>query len=545
MVLYNIRKMRTNRILSETKERTCRLDKLHSLRMKVQLAERATYGMWILFFGFIQSPDAELRSHAYGHPLKLMGSISSRSGPFLPIGFLISGPQGVAQGAYQRTVLRLQDKYYWLTMLSDVKEYFLAYEPCTPQRRSNLRAFLYPLDLTSKPFELLGLDFLLHINPHCLQRNNHVLVITNYFNKWVKVIALPDQTALTTSQALIEIFILYHGPPKAIVTDRGSNLTSELFSSLCKKLKIKQLKSTAYHPQTNSLTKRFNKTVAEMLWKFKGEGFPKWENMLGPVAFLYRNSVHSSSLETPSRAGNNNTEKCNETGYNVTAAYHAICLPHNVQLAIKDGLLVLEKVAKGSLNLLGKIVGGIRRSVVDTKTLMDCVGFKIPMLNQTRWSSQYGMIKGSLEAMDKDPNIQSKLNSCAVHGSLTAIQIKSLRELVILLGPFKIATDAFQKEHETIGLVIPFYLDLVNKCSLDPQVNPEARSINSCKTVAEALQKSLKTRLNYFLNDSLYLIGSILDPRIKKSFIEVGGLDEKAVLRAVSDIILSRYRITC
>ncbi|KZR96812.1 Uncharacterized protein APZ42_008639, partial [Daphnia magna] len=154
------------------------------------------------------------------------------------------------------------------------------------------------------------------------------------------------------------------------------------------------------------------------------------------------------------------------TGYNVTAGYHARCLPHHVKLAIKDGLLVLEKVAKGALYLLGKIVGGIRRSVVDMKTLMDCVGFKIPMLNQTRWSSQYGMIKGSLEAMDKDPNIQSKLNSCAVHGSLTAIQIKSLRELVILLGPFKIAMDAFQKEPETIGLVIPFYLDLVNKCSL-------------------------------------------------------------------------------
>lgn len=144
---------------------------------------------------------------------------------------------------------------------------------------------------------------------------------------------------------------------------------------------------------------------------------------------------------------------------------------------------------------------------MDTKTLMDCVGFKIPMLNQTRWSSQYGMIKASLEAIEKDPNLQSKLNSCAVHGSLTAIQIKCLRELIILLGPFKLATDAFQKEHETIGLVIPFYLDLVNKCSLDPEVNPDARSIVSCKTVAEALQKSLRARLSYVLNDSLYLIG--------------------------------------
>ena len=39
---------------------------------------------------------------------------------------------------------------------------------------------------------------------------------------------------------------------------------------------------------------------------------------------------------------NDNSWKYNETGYDVTASYHARCLPHHVQLAIKDGLLVLE-----------------------------------------------------------------------------------------------------------------------------------------------------------------------------------------------------------
>jgi hypothetical protein len=71
-------------------------------------------------------------------------------------------------------------------------------------------------------------------------------------------------------------------------------------------------------------------------------------------------------------------------------------------------------------------------------------------------------------------------------------------------------TDAFKKENKTIGLVKKFYLDLVNKCNLDPEVNSDARSIISCKTVAEALQKSLKARLYYILsNDSLYLIGKL------------------------------------
>ena len=39
--------------------------------------------------------------------------------------------------------------------------------------------------------------------------------------------------------ALIDRIVLYHGPPKIIITDRGSNFTSRLLNSLCKELKTK------------------------------------------------------------------------------------------------------------------------------------------------------------------------------------------------------------------------------------------------------------------------------------------------------------------
>lgn len=99
------------------------------------------------------------------------------------------------------------------------------------------------------------------------------------------------------------------------------------------------------------------------------------------------------------------------------------------------------------------------------------------------------------------------MNSCSTHGSLSAIQLKCLRELVILLGPFKNATDAFQKDSLTVGLVIPFYLDLLNQCNMDPKVNLDARNISSCKSVAEALRASLQKRLNFVLKNSQYVIG--------------------------------------
>jgi transposase InsO family protein len=102
------------------------------------------------------------------------------------------------------------------------------------QRRSTLRAYLNPIELATRPFETLGLDFMGPILPHSPLGNNHILVITDYFTKWVEVIPLRTTSALVTAKALMDRVILYHGPPKTVVTDRGPNFTSELFSSLCK-----------------------------------------------------------------------------------------------------------------------------------------------------------------------------------------------------------------------------------------------------------------------------------------------------------------------
>lgn len=157
-----------------------------------------------------------------------------------------------------------------------------------------------------------------------------------------------------------------------------------------------------------------------------------------------------------------NCWKINETGFVSATSSHAGCLPHQTQLVIKDGLKALKKFVSESLDLLCMIVGGVRRSVVDTKVLLDSVGFKIPMMNLTRWNSQFSMVKHFLNGIDIDTTLQSKLNACKAHGSLRSLQLKCLKEFVTLMEPFKIVTDVFQKDTETIGLFIPFYLDLVN-----------------------------------------------------------------------------------
>ncbi|XP_059351385.1 uncharacterized protein LOC130703038 [Daphnia carinata] len=237
-----------------------------------------------------------------------------------------------------------------------------------------------------------------------------------------------------------------------------------------------------------------------------------------------------------------NSWKINETGFVTATSSHAGCLPHQAQLVIKDGLKALDKLVSEALDLLCKIVGGVRRSVVDTKVLVDSVGFKIPMMNLTRWNSQFSIVKYFLNAVDIDPTLQSKLNACKAHESHSSLQLKCLKEFVTLLEPFKIATDVFQKDTETVGLVIPFYLDLVNQCSSDPKMNHEAKFIISCKSMAEELSTSLTKRLGWVTKDTFFVLGSLLDPRIKGTWITAAGEDEEDVIATAKELLRLRYR---
>ena len=49
-----------------------------------------------------------------------------------------------------------------------------------------------------------------------------------------------------------------HGVPSQLLSDRGAAYLSYLMTEICKLLGTKKVNTTAYHPQTNGLTERFN-----------------------------------------------------------------------------------------------------------------------------------------------------------------------------------------------------------------------------------------------------------------------------------------------
>jgi uncharacterized protein YPO0396 len=124
-----------------------------------------------------------------------------------------------------------------------------------------------------------------------------------------------------------------------------------------------------------------------------------------------------------------------------------------------------------------------------------------------------------ITAFESDPTLQNKLNATKVHGKLTPLELKIIKELLLLLEPFEEATDDFQADYETLGNVIPAYIDMLTKVSLTvldangKEVfnlnSPLAGKIQHCKEVAKALKESLEKRLPYVLTETNFVLGNI------------------------------------
>src|SRR3954453_142317 len=115
----------------------------------------------------------------------------------------------------------------------------------------------------------------------------------DYLTKWPEAQAIPNANAETTANFLYKTIISQHGCPQKILSDCGAHFKNQIIEKLMKKFQIKHLFSTPYHPQTNGLVKRFNRTLCELLAKLGKTS--AWNRNIAPVLFAYRTSKHSTT----------------------------------------------------------------------------------------------------------------------------------------------------------------------------------------------------------------------------------------------------------
>lgn len=94
--------------------------------------------------------------------------------------------------------------------------------------------------MTGKAWELVGIDL---TGPHAKSSRGHIHILTmiDHFIKFVIAVPIRYQEAKIVADAVVNSLITIFGCPKAILTNRGANFDSELFSEMCKIMEINNL----------------------------------------------------------------------------------------------------------------------------------------------------------------------------------------------------------------------------------------------------------------------------------------------------------------
>ena len=114
------------------------------------------------------------------------------------------------------------------------------------------------------PMEKIALDILGPL-PVTEAENRYVVVISDNFTCWSEAFPLPNQEATTVAKKLTEDWIFRFGAPYSIHTDQGRNFESKLFAELCELLDVRKTRTSPYHPQSDGLVERLNRTILMML----------------------------------------------------------------------------------------------------------------------------------------------------------------------------------------------------------------------------------------------------------------------------------------
>ena len=193
----------------------------------------------------------------------------------------------------QTTTARILKRFYWPRIFSDVAEYVRHCSVCQRTARvTQTTVPMIPLPSVGGPFQRVATDIVGPL-PKTPSGNQYILVVVDYATRYPEAIAVKSTDAETVAQELVNIFARL-GIPDELLTDQGSNFVSELLNQLSSLLRIRRIKTSPYHPQTDGLVERFNGTLKRMLRRFVQEAPGAWDELLLYLLFSYR-EVHQAS----------------------------------------------------------------------------------------------------------------------------------------------------------------------------------------------------------------------------------------------------------
>jgi hypothetical protein len=198
----------------------------------------------------------------------------------------------------ERCYFSLRKRYFWKNLYADILQYTRSCVKCL-EIRHTARKPLYLRQQTEilEPMAQIHLDHVGPISSYHASEYKYVLSAACRYTGYVRFIPVKDCSAAVTAMTFYDRVICENSAPLQIITDRGSAFLNEFLSELTKICGIRHLRTSAYHPQTNSGAENTHRFLNHGMRALIDPTVKRWERVIPSIQYAF-NVLERPSLET-------------------------------------------------------------------------------------------------------------------------------------------------------------------------------------------------------------------------------------------------------
>ena len=193
--------------------------------------------------------------------------------------------------------------FWWPSFRKDVRRFVAACPTCCRAKSDHASpaGLLRPLPVPDRPWSCIAVDFVSGLPVS--QGMSVVLTVVDRFSKMVHFVPLPKlPSAAETADLLVAHVFRIHGLPSDILSDRGPQFISRVWSSFGASLGATVSRTSGYHPQTNGQCERANQSLESALRCLCHQKPSSWVAELPWIELSLNSMVNSSTGLSPFEA---------------------------------------------------------------------------------------------------------------------------------------------------------------------------------------------------------------------------------------------------
>ena len=202
----------------------------------------------------------------------------------------------------RKTIEECRRKYYWPNYHMDIRDWISNCLTCMQIKPIPTQHIKPPLQSLSSqtafPGDMLQVDLVGPFTP--AGGYTHIITAIDVFTKYLFATPIRRVTARTVVDALTDIFLKHTYIPITILTDKGTQFTSNLMKEATDLLDIDLKHATVKHPQTIGLLERAHAGLKKTLKIYENNQHKDWHKYINYAVFAHNTAWNPNTKTTPS-----------------------------------------------------------------------------------------------------------------------------------------------------------------------------------------------------------------------------------------------------